>query len=40
MKFIIGEKIYDTDKSELIIEYVKPWPTSNLFYKTTINKKT
>lgn len=38
MKFIIGEKFYDTDNSELICAYGKPCVVKNLFMEMKINK--
>jgi DNA-directed RNA polymerase specialized sigma subunit len=39
MQFIIDEKIYDTDKSELICEYAKPCIVKNIFMEMKINRK-
>jgi len=38
VKFIIGEKIYDTDNSELICEYSKECIVENIFMKIKVTR--
>lgn len=40
MKFVINKKIYDTEKSELIIEFWKKWKVQSLVGLLNLSKLT